>query len=384
MSSGRFGAEIAQEALLERHNVFFLHAKGSHTPLEINIDMSMYNSSSAFDEKVLTVKRLERFKGELIQICYTSYEDYAEKLQDILESEDIDVAILAAAVSDYGADRQEGKMSGSNQSIELKPLPKLINKIKEWSPKTKLVGFKLLVNSTPEQLKEAAEKVIKNSGADMVVGNDLVEIRKGNHKLTFFKPDQEPEKITQMVTSSLAREVVYRAAALSDKKKILLAMTGSVASILVQKIVNKLDEIGDVRIVVTPNALKFGRIPEAYTDEDEWAWKGKSDKINHIALRDWADVLVIAPASANTLAKMANGLADNLVTSIFRAWDFDKKCVVAVAMNSKMFEHPLTKSHIDIIRNLGATVVDPISKKLLCGEVGVGALARIEDIVGEI
>ena len=86
-------------------------------------------------------------------------------------------------------------------------------------------------------------------------------------------------------------------------------------------------------------------------------------------------MFVVAPLSANTLAKMANGMCDNLLTCVVRAWDFSKPLLVAPAMNTYMWDSPFTTRHLEQLEALGVTVVDPVSKKLACGDVGNGAMA---------
>lgn len=100
-------------------------------------------------------------------------------------------------------------------------------------------------------------------------------------------------------------------------------------------------------------------------DEDEWSsWKCRGDPVLHIQLRNWADLAVIAPLSANTLAKLANGLADNLLSSVMRAWDFKKPILVAPAMNTFMWDHPVTSQHLSTLKTWGYSVIDPCSKTL--------------------
>jgi phosphopantothenoylcysteine decarboxylase len=101
-------------------------------------------------------------------------------------------------------------------------------------------------------------------------------------------------------------------------------------------------------------------------------------------LRKWADVMLIAPLSANTLAKVSHGLCDNLLTCIVRAWDFSKPLLVAPAMNTHMWSHPFTAPQLDILQRLGVVVIPPISKRLACGDVGVGAMAAVESIVDAV
>jgi phosphopantothenoylcysteine decarboxylase len=181
-----------------------------------------------------------------------------------------------------------------------------------------------------------------------------------------------------------------------------------------------------VRIVATDAALYFfdpgeldascaGRDPDIVTiDADEWPGRGeggryrREDPVLHIELRRWADLLVIAPLDANTLAKLANGLADNCLTCVWRAWDPARPVVLAPAMNTLMWEHPLTARHlrqlaadatsqappdlpadeelIDWINTHAAKlhIVGPITKRLACGDVGAGAMAEVEAIAAAV
>lgn len=171
--------------------------------------------------------------------------------------------------------------------------------------------------------------------------------------------------------------------------KVLLGITGSVAATLTDKLVTALRLAGlEVQIVATASALYFwdyrlSPVP-VWLDAHEWPGKTyhKNDEVKHIALRDWADILLIAPLTANTLAKMANGFCDNLLTSIIRAWDTGKPIVTAPAMNTKMWQHPLTAIQLaQLAEWYDFTIVPPASKLLACGDIGEGALADINDIV---
>jgi phosphopantothenoylcysteine decarboxylase len=91
-------------------------------------------------------------------------------------------------------------------------------------------------------------------------------------------------------------------------------------------------------------------------------------------LRKWADCLIVAPLSANTMAKVVNGLCDNLLTNIIRAWDYGKPIIVAPAMNTLMYENPITNKQINKMKKMGIKIIDPIEKMLMCGERGNGAM----------
>ncbi|RLN06055.1 hypothetical protein BBJ28_00008016 [Nothophytophthora sp. Chile5] len=108
-------------------------------------------------------------------------------------------------------------------------------------------------------------------------------------------------------------------------------------------------------------------------DEDEWAaWNVVGDRVLHIELKDWADVMLLAPMSANTLGKLANGLADNLLTCVARAWITSKPFIFAPAMNTDMWDHPVTAKQLSVLGEFGYKMVPPVEKKLACGVVGTG------------
>lgn len=117
------------------------------------------------------------------------------------------------------------------------------------------------------------------------------------------------------------------------------------------------------------------------------------DSVLHIDLRNWADICVVAPLSAHTLSKITNGLCDDLLTCILRAWDFgnSKPIVLAPAMNTAMWNHPLTNVQLNTVKSFAGeeskdsvVVVQPVAKTLACGEIGVGALAELDDIISTV
>ena len=202
---------------------------------------------------------------------------------------------------------------------------------------------------------------------------------------------------------------------------ILLGVTGSVAAIRVPELYASLRECGfDVKIVATRSAAYFfdplaiePRNPPSRNrdvvilDEDEWAGERyqRGDAVLHIELRRWADLLLVAPLDANTLAKFACGLSDNCLTCVWRAWDPAKPVVLAPAMNTLMWQHPLTKRHllqlatdagidsllphldeeaiVEVINTRRSTlrIVAPQVKQLACGDTGIGAMAEVDAIV---
>ncbi|KAF8742613.1 hypothetical protein AX14_003246 [Amanita brunnescens Koide BX004] len=162
---------------------------------------------------------------------------------------------------------------------------------------------------------------------------------------------------------------------------VLLITTGSVASIKAPLIVKELLTYNKVKVevVATKPSLTFYSkedIREAgsrvWADDDEWSNTFNiGDPILHIELRRWADVVLVAPCSANTLSKIAHGLCDNLATSLLRALSPTIPTYIFPAMNTLMYEHPLTTEHFRIVREVVRYhVVGPISKNLACGDVG--------------
>ncbi|NP_001187962.1 phosphopantothenoylcysteine decarboxylase [Ictalurus punctatus] len=172
---------------------------------------------------------------------------------------------------------------------------------------------------------------------------------------------------------------------------VLLGVTGSVAALKLPLLVTQLLEIPgiEVRVVTTDHATHFYKVAEVpvrvYTDNDEWEmWKTRSDPVLHIELRRWADLLVIAPLDANTLGKIASGICDNLLTCIVRAWDMSRPLLFCPAMNTAMWQHPITAQQVATLQGFGYVEIPCISKKLVCGDEGKGAMAEVSTIVDAI
>ena len=185
---------------------------------------------------------------------------------------------------------------------------------------------------------------------------------------------------------------------------LLLGVTGSVAAIKVNELIHNFNSHHiDTIVIPTEKAKNFinfedswcphGSIDQVkgpcyFEDNDEWSsWKIRGDPVLHIILRDWADILLIAPLDANTLSKMAVGLCDNLLTNVVRAWDLKKRkpLIIAPAMNTAMIEHPLTRQHLDILtKSFGYIEIPCVEKTLMCGQIGMGGMASVETIIEHI
>lgn len=191
MSSGNFGSKIAYEALRRGHEVVFLMAKGSKKPISVTIDDTdgikssiMKLFKSFMDRKYL--KKLKIYE-------YDTFDQYVEKLNSKeINTNYVDAVVLAAAVSDFGVDNYvDGKIRSKDADmvIKLKPLEKVISTIRTKYPLSKLIGFKLLVNSTTSELILAAEKSISENQCSLVVANDLRDIKNNSHKITLVTKD---------------------------------------------------------------------------------------------------------------------------------------------------------------------------------------------------
>jgi phosphopantothenoylcysteine decarboxylase len=202
------------------------------------------------------------------------------------------------------------------------------------------------------------------------------------------------------------------AAAIDDgKAHLLLAASGSVASVKLPLIISALKHHTNlsIRVILTKSAAHFftgqsseqptvaalaslPNVDAVHRDEDVWVepWT-RGMNIPHIELRRWAHLLVIAPMSANLLAKMTGGLCDDLLTNVVRAWDVgssDPKTatiIVAPAMNDRMYTHPLTAKQLAILEEWGwVEVLTPQMKLLACGDVGQGGMCDWNEIVDVI
>ncbi len=191
MSTGTFGSKIATELMKLGQDVYFFKAKGSKSPMSKTIDLYKGYALGDFSSWHNSVVALMKHYKEME---YATFDEYKERLERLVKMEQPDVVVLAAAVSDYGVENPfDGKVRSNDMlSIKLIQLPKLIYLIKEWLPSTKVVGFKMLVNSTEPKLMEAAKTSIRDNNCSMIVANDLSEIREGNHKIHLVFPDDVP------------------------------------------------------------------------------------------------------------------------------------------------------------------------------------------------
>jgi phosphopantothenoylcysteine decarboxylase/phosphopantothenate--cysteine ligase len=169
---------------------------------------------------------------------------------------------------------------------------------------------------------------------------------------------------------------------------ILYGVTGGIAAYKAPEVVRSLRRGGhEVRCVLTESALRLVTADTLAAISGEAVattmWPGDGS-MPHIELARWAESLLIAPATADLLARCALGLADDLLTTLFLAIEPDKRVVFAPAMNTAMWNKAVVQSHVRTLRAAGARFVDPIPGDLACGEQGIGAMAGPEALVAAL
>ena len=168
-------------------------------------------------------------------------------------------------------------------------------------------------------------------------------------------------------------------------KKIVLGVTGGIAIYKAVDLVSKLRKQGaEVRVVMTENAAKFvSPLLFAEISGHKCAlsmWDGRDEfNVEHIALANWGDLILVAPATANILGKMACGLADDLLSTVLLAAPCPK--IVCPAMNTGMFENAATQDNLKVLTGRGITVIEPACGDLACGTTGAGRLPEVPEII---
>lgn len=173
-----------------------------------------------------------------------------------------------------------------------------------------------------------------------------------------------------------------------SKYKILFKLTGSIAAYKSAYLISKLVQNGfEVQTVASNSALQFiGKATlEGLTSKPVYTDSFEDGKMmSHINLVKWADLTILCPASANTVNKMANGIGDNLVTSLFLAHDWNKPYIIAPAMNTAMFNHPATQESFTKLEKWGVKILPTDDGHLACGDYGKGKLLDPDKIFNHI
>lgn len=169
--------------------------------------------------------------------------------------------------------------------------------------------------------------------------------------------------------------------------KITLAVTGSIAAYKAADLTSTLTKIGhQVSVLMSQAACDFispltlqvlskNHVHTSLMDEK------RPEVVNHIDLAKNTDLFLVAPATANTISQLAQGSAGNIITAVALALPETAKLLLAPAMNSQMYQHPLTSRNLEILKSIGYNEIQPKEGLLACGDYGPGALADVVDIV---
>ena len=167
--------------------------------------------------------------------------------------------------------------------------------------------------------------------------------------------------------------------------KIVLGVSGGIAAYKAPELVRRLRDLGaDVRVILTPNAARFvsplslAAVSDHGVIVEQWGDPERGG-VDHIELARWADLLLIAPATADLLAKLAVGIADDALTTYALA--HRQAVMVAPAMNTHMLAHPTVLQNIDTLRKRGVEIIEPVNGLLACGEEGAGKMPDVPVLV---
>ena len=178
-----------------------------------------------------------------------------------------------------------------------------------------------------------------------------------------------------------------------DNLHILLGVTGGVAAYKAVDLASKLTAAGaEVKTVMTDAACRlvgpksFEAVTQSAVFTTMWSTPEEFN-VGHIALVGWADVVVVAPATANTIGKIANGICDDLLSTVLCAcWPLTQsaKTLLAPAMNNNMWANPAVQSNVETIKKRGFQLIGPVEGRLACGTHGLGRMAEPQDILNTI
>ncbi|MBL1226390.1 phosphopantothenoylcysteine decarboxylase [Enterococcus sp. BWR-S5] len=172
-------------------------------------------------------------------------------------------------------------------------------------------------------------------------------------------------------------------------KTILLGVSGSISAYKAADITSRLTKLGyQVEVIMTVNSTKFitpltlqalSKKP-VHTEVMEELYP---EQINHIELAKRADLFLVAPASANIIGKLANGIADDMLSTVAMALKEEVPKLIAPAMNTYMYQNPIMQKNLTTLKDVGYQEIEPREALLACGDFGRGALAEVDVIVNE-
>lgn len=173
-----------------------------------------------------------------------------------------------------------------------------------------------------------------------------------------------------------------------SKKRIVVGVSGGIAAYKACDLVSKLSKKDyEVKVILTKHAekfvskLTFEALCHNYVETDLFD-ESNEDPIAHITLAKWADLMIIVPATANIIAKVTHGISDDLLSTTFLACNKHK--MICPAMNTQMYENPITQKNIQACKDLGYQILDPVVGHLACNDTGRGKMIEPADIVEAI
>ena len=171
-------------------------------------------------------------------------------------------------------------------------------------------------------------------------------------------------------------------------KKILIIICGGISAYKVLEVIRSLKKSGaEIKTILTKNSKKFvtplsvSALSQGKIYGDMFSFENELE-MDHISLSRWSDLVLVAPATANTISKLSSGSSDDLASTVILA--SDKDIFLAPAMNVRMWEHPSTKENLNKLRNFGYKIIGPEIGDMACGEFGEGKMTEPYDIVKQI
>ena len=209
VSTGSFGAQIVSHCLARGDEVVHLHARDAKLPLQRTVDLTG-NWRAQWADWQRWADTASAWVGRYRAVPFTTFQEYADCLESLLCREHFDVVFLVAAVSDYAPHHSEGKISSQQAQLRVhfQRTPKLIAKVRTWAPSVFLVGFKLLVGASREELVSTAKEFGRANRCDVTVANDLRLLQAGSHTIHLVRDGKEPE--TYATADGPAEKLVER------------------------------------------------------------------------------------------------------------------------------------------------------------------------------
>ena len=172
-------------------------------------------------------------------------------------------------------------------------------------------------------------------------------------------------------------------------KNILIAITGSIAAYKAADLVVELNNLGfNTKVIMSSASLDFITEKTMTILSKNLVLTDKNNYLNpfveHVEYAKWCDCFVIVPATANTISKLAYGIADNIITTTALCLDESVKKIICPAMNNKMYSNSIIENNLTILKQNGYIEVEPIETQLACGDFAKGGLASISEIINKI